>query len=198
LFALDFHVISHAQQQVKVLGDLNRILSSLLFKYTSHFLFRQMLSTVSMEADQGAESITLNDVTVDMPTDSQPHGYDRLASLMAFLPEAAIFRRFATLNAKNLLYFQAELSFLEEQLEEAEKADAQSSSQNRRQYSREWFKLSHAEDHQDGDPRQWAIFLRIRRVLGEFSRSNSVETVWEQLTDRFCSKTRQFCNKWNS
>ena len=127
-------------------------------------------ATVSMEADLGAESITLNDVTVDMPTSSKKYGYDRLAAFMEFFPEAAIFRRFATLNAKNLLYFQAELSFLEKELEDAAKADAESLSESRRRYSREWFMLSHAEDQQDGDSRQWQIFLRIRRVLGEFSR----------------------------
>jgi hypothetical protein len=55
-----------------------------------------------MEADAGAESITLNDVTINMPTGPEPHGYDRLASFMGFFPEAAIFSRFAALNAKNL------------------------------------------------------------------------------------------------
>jgi hypothetical protein len=130
-----------------------------------------------MEADVGAESITLNDVTINMPTGPEPHGYDRLASFMGFFPEAAIFSRFAALNAKNLLYFQAELSFLEQELERAAKADAQSASETRRRYSREWFTLSHAEEQQDGDPRQWKIFLRIRRVLNEFSRSNSIASV---------------------
>jgi hypothetical protein len=67
-----------------------------------------MLSTVSMQGDSNDKSITLNEVTIDMRTGPQPHGYDLLASFMGFYLEAAIFRRFATLNAKNILYLQAE------------------------------------------------------------------------------------------
>jgi len=35
--------------------------------------------------------------------------YSKLASLMGPHPELAIFRRFSTLNAQNLLYLQTEL-----------------------------------------------------------------------------------------
>jgi hypothetical protein len=129
-----------------------------------------MLSTVSMQGDSNAESITLNEVTIDMRTGPQPHGYDRLASFMGFYLEAAIFRRFATLNAKNILYLQAELFALEQELEKAAKADTQSLSNNRQRYAREWHALSHAEEQQDGNPRQWEIFLRIRRVLSAYSK----------------------------
>ncbi len=44
-------------------------------------------------------------------------GYTALALLMGRVPEVAIFRRFSTLNARNLLYLQAELVQLEDDLE---------------------------------------------------------------------------------
>jgi hypothetical protein len=43
-------------------------------------------------------------------------GYTKLASVMGKNPELAIFRRFSALNAKNLLYLQAEHVNLEARL----------------------------------------------------------------------------------
>jgi len=40
-------------------------------------------------------------------------GYAKLSSLMGTDPEFAIYRKFAALNAQNLLYYQAELMGLE-------------------------------------------------------------------------------------
>jgi hypothetical protein len=48
---------------------------------------------------------------------SQPtHGYPKIARLMGENPDLAIFRSFRELNARNLLYYQAELVHLEDQL----------------------------------------------------------------------------------
>ena len=46
--------------------------------------------------------------------------YTRLAALVGTHPETAIFRRFKTLNAKNLLYMQSELVHLEAELSNIE------------------------------------------------------------------------------
>jgi hypothetical protein len=43
-------------------------------------------------------------------------GYPRLTGYMALKPDALVFRRFNELNARNLLYLQAELCVLERQL----------------------------------------------------------------------------------
>jgi hypothetical protein len=43
-------------------------------------------------------------------------GYPMLAAYMGLTPETNIFRRFSILNARNLLYLQAELTNLEEAL----------------------------------------------------------------------------------
>ncbi|KAH7134895.1 hypothetical protein B0J11DRAFT_517159 [Dendryphion nanum] len=50
-------------------------------------------------------------------------GYPMLAERMGYLPSSKIFRRFSALNARNLLYIQAELSLLESDLHVQEKAD---------------------------------------------------------------------------
>ena len=50
------------------------------------------------------------------------HGYPRLATFMGNEPGAAIYRRFASLNARVLLYRQAEIVCLEHELDELEQA----------------------------------------------------------------------------
>lgn len=49
------------------------------------------------------------------------HGYPRLATFMGHEPGAAIYRRFASLNARILLYRQAEIVCLEYELDQLEK-----------------------------------------------------------------------------
>lgn len=50
-------------------------------------------------------------------------GYPRLATTMGFCPEMAVFKRFGDLSARNLLYLQAELLLLYEELVAIEKID---------------------------------------------------------------------------
>ena len=50
------------------------------------------------------------------------HGYPRLATFMGNEPGAAIYRRFASLNARVLLYRQAEIVCLEHELDQLEQA----------------------------------------------------------------------------
>ncbi len=122
-----------------------------------------------MDADSIAESSTVHEVKIDMPLDPEPQGHDRLASFMGMFPEAAIFRRFATLNAKNILYLQAELLSLEKELNSAAEDDARSTSERRREYSRRWKLLSSGSDDSDGNPQQWKTFMKIRTTLNEYS-----------------------------
>jgi hypothetical protein len=69
--------------------------------------------------------------------------YTGLASLMVENPEKAIVRRFALLNMKNLLYMQAELVELEDQLEKAVEYDKKF--RDTRPYARSWFWLQNAD-----------------------------------------------------
>ncbi|MCJ1473696.1 hypothetical protein MMC13_002347 [Lambiella insularis] len=98
-----------------------------------------------------------------------PDSYARLATLMNSNPEKAIPRKFGDLNMKNLLYLQAELSEVEEELYEVAKFDDES-------YKRDWSRLAEADD---GQSRQWALVLRMRELLKEHN------TALEQQTFNF-------------
>lgn len=53
-------------------------------------------------------------------------GYPKLAAKFEIDPELAVHRHFGALNALNLLYYQAELTYLERDLKEQQKKDAES------------------------------------------------------------------------
>ena len=95
-------------------------------------------------------------------------GYARLASLMGTYPEVAIFRRFGALNVQNLLYLQAEITILENELRRTENADLESADQDRAIYGRDWQTLSDSIDG-SGDGSQWRTFLKNRERLKEYS-----------------------------
>lgn len=97
-------------------------------------------------------------------------GYSVLSSLMGAYPEVAIFRRFGSINARNLLYMQAELTSLEKQLLDAEKADLGSAHPDRTIYSRDWRTLAESVEAVDGDSSQWKIFLQLRAKIREYSK----------------------------
>ncbi|KAK0625563.1 hypothetical protein DIS24_g11122 [Lasiodiplodia hormozganensis] len=63
-----------------------------------------------------------------------PAGYPSLARRMASMPEASIFRSFASLNIRNLLYMQAELVCLEDELNRYQLEDARAG-QTRQKYA---------------------------------------------------------------
>ena len=94
-------------------------------------------------------------------------GYPRLAHLMGKYPGEAIFRRFATLNARNLLYLQAELVQLEWELEQDTNADCASEDGARRAFQ------THARTlREEGKGSvQWEKVLLIREKLKEYSGS---------------------------
>jgi hypothetical protein len=109
--------------------------------------------------------------------------YTSLAALMARYPEVMILRKYADLNAKNLLYYQAELASLEQELQEIEDEDRKSNALPRHQFDRRWSTLAQAQstnvESQGGradvvncsrDGLQWQVFLKLRRVLFEYSK----------------------------
>ncbi|MCJ1389043.1 hypothetical protein MMC18_001897 [Xylographa bjoerkii] len=91
------------------------------------------------------------------PSRAYAPSYSDLASLMNANPEKAILRKFGDLNMKNLLYLQAELIELQDELGEISKGDDPL-------FDRDWFCLAHAEDN-----RQWTIMTEIRDVLKEYN-----------------------------
>ena len=91
------------------------------------------------------------------------HNYHTLASLVGGQPGLAILRRFGSLNARNLLYLQAELSELEVQLHLLEKNDQSSNDADRRHF--QW----HASRMKATNSEQWQKVLQIRDKLREYS-----------------------------
>ena len=89
--------------------------------------------------------------------------YDALAGLIASQPKVSIFRRFAKLNAKNLLYLQAEITLLEHELEVLEGKDQESNDPNKRQFQWEVRRIAESEGE------QWQKMLQIRIKLKEYS-----------------------------
>ena len=57
-----------------------------------------------------------------LPEEDALHGYPKLASFISREPGARIFKRFASLNARNLLYHQTKVLHLEHEFDELEKA----------------------------------------------------------------------------
>jgi hypothetical protein len=101
------------------------------------------------------------------PWDDLVTGYPKLAGRMEHLPEEAIFRRFGALNARNLLYFQAQLVALEGELVRRERED--SGQLERCRFANDWFWLSQSQ--LQGSSEQLDLVLKIRATLKEYSKT---------------------------
>ncbi|KAH7065282.1 hypothetical protein B0J12DRAFT_723308 [Macrophomina phaseolina] len=69
-------------------------------------------------------------------------GYNKLPTLRGAHPELAVFRRFAAVNAQNVLLLQAEIVDLERELRKSEEGDKNSSDPARSNLGRDWYALS--------------------------------------------------------
>ncbi|KAF2655457.1 hypothetical protein K491DRAFT_598815 [Lophiostoma macrostomum CBS 122681] len=98
-------------------------------------------------------------------------GYPKLAAHISLQPETAIFRAFSELNAKNLLYLQAEIAFLEQELRRCELQDSKDTcpTRNKSKYAVSWYWLT--ESKYDGDTKQLDLVLRIRGLLREYNEA---------------------------
>ncbi|KUJ19875.1 uncharacterized protein LY89DRAFT_772492 [Mollisia scopiformis] len=98
-------------------------------------------------------------------------GYAKLGWLMGNRPETAILRCFSSLSVQKLLYLQAELTSLEQDLRRFAAEDDVSSYGNREDYSTNWraLKASVAENAEDGKSgQQWETMLAISEKLEEY------------------------------
>lgn len=116
-----------------------------------------------------------------------PAGYRSLAAAMGESPQWAIFKRFGTLNAQNLLYLQAELTSLEKKLVQYVKEDQAATGDDRDKYDRDWETLKASCDTDPpapgNDNRQWTTFLEIRAKLKEYSTYDKKSGEENDLTD---------------
>ena len=94
--------------------------------------------------------------------------YSSLAELLGNHDGLAIYRRFATLNAQNLLYLQSELINLEDELKRLVLADSNSNDEQRRSFKSDITALKAAPAHEP-EGRQWLKVLEIREKLKEYS-----------------------------
>ena len=92
-------------------------------------------------------------------------GYGAVAATMASDRDLSIFRRFAVLNTRNLLYLQSEIMSLEARLQELD-AEADDIRKGNATWSipRSWFYL------QQENGEHMATVLRIRELLEKYSR----------------------------
>lgn len=101
-------------------------------------------------------------------------GHQKLAEMMNNFPTYAVFRTFGTLNAINILYYQAELCQLENKLRLAAECDRADSDPIRRQYFKCFDHLSEGKTEHgnlaSSDNEQWRTILRIREVLKQYSK----------------------------
>jgi hypothetical protein len=107
--------------------------------------------------------------------------YRALASLMSTYPDVFIVRRFSELNVMNLLYLQAELAHLEQELKEIEDEDRLCEAWPRKRFATDWKSLGIGSRHKYNgcsestiptprDSLQWQTFLKIRETLSKYSQ----------------------------
>jgi len=101
-----------------------------------------------------------------------PNGYNKVATYMGAFPSLALFRRFLTLNAKNLLCMQAELINHDYALRRTIKKDREAGEKSVR--SRFEFDISALKGPHEtpGDSLQWKRTLELRRLLKDYSESS--------------------------
>lgn len=93
-------------------------------------------------------------------------GYAKVAHLMSKYEEFAILKRFKTLNYQNLLYRQAEITYLQEDLEKLSERDGTDPA--RQYYTKDWWALAHTETKKEGGE-QWRKVQQIRKKLDDYS-----------------------------
>ena len=106
---------------------------------------------------------------MDQPT---LEGYPRLSALMGRDPALAVFRRYGSLCAQNLLYMQAEVNELHCELKEIANEDHYAEDEERKLYSKEWGRLARARGE---DSLQWSKFLEVRAKLDEYCKTKSMD-----------------------
>jgi len=107
------------------------------------------------------------------PLDQFPKGFP---SLTAFISsnaksESFIFKRFDYLAARNLLYLQSELAFLQHRLQQFDKADYKAkgdSGQEARDCARSWEEFERKKNSNDAQRERWELVHRIRETLREY------------------------------
>ena len=98
-------------------------------------------------------------------------GYRKLAKLMATDPCVSIFQRFSEANALNLLYLQAEICLVEDELGAVAWADSVSDDPKKNGFSVSVWRLkTYLSEETSETSRQWELVLKLRRLLKEYRK----------------------------
>ncbi|KAM0330022.1 hypothetical protein ACHAQA_004192 [Verticillium albo-atrum] len=87
---------------------------------------------------------------------------------MALQPEFAIFRSFQALNIQNLLYLQAEIAHLEDEIGFIAGEDM--AREGCQYHTQDWWSLSQGDDSEEST-RQWEKWLELREVLEKYNET---------------------------
>ncbi|OJJ43538.1 hypothetical protein ASPZODRAFT_102885 [Penicilliopsis zonata CBS 506.65] len=99
-------------------------------------------------------------------------GYDKVAAFMTLDPGLCVFRRFARLNVKNLLYLQGELAYLQQDLDEIIEEDKQSRCPEKAKYPFSVWDLKESlNDPNPENQTQWLKVLEVRKLLNEYNNA---------------------------
>jgi len=111
-----------------------------------------------------------------------PPGYPSVAALAGKDNDFAIFRKFRYLNARNLLYLQAELVDLENELETI---DRSLQVKNEIDELKCWKTFATDED-------RWNLILRIRKTLDDYSKEMCAQGNFYRHSPRL--QIKRYCN----
>lgn len=96
-------------------------------------------------------------------------GYTKIASFMGRHPESAQVLRFSDTNLQNILYLQAEIYGLREDLRKIEAENQNSSSDDLKNFALDWYTLASTQDNDGSTNKQWQKVVQLRRLLKEYS-----------------------------
>ncbi|KAL9115130.1 MAG: hypothetical protein Q9227_000924 [Pyrenula ochraceoflavens] len=131
--------------------------------------------------------------TTSSTSPAQPaHGYPALAHLVGHEPGFAIFRRFGALNAKLLLYMQAELVQLEQELSDLEHSNSTYSS-TPPSLQHNVSTLMHAPPNTPA-AKQWSLIQHLNSKIRDY---NKLILEHEQLYKLPPPSPSEFENLWN-
>jgi hypothetical protein len=122
-----------------------------------------------MSAEKPIEQKKDTKLAQDQQWRTRPLGYPRLAERMGVVPTSLIFRQFSALNARMLLYMQAELVYLEGHLRRQEEKDISQTDSNPGRYATDYYHLMHS--YEDGNTTQLDLIKKIQGKLEVYRKS---------------------------
>lgn len=115
-------------------------------------------------------SLIITDVKPITQTETM-EGYAKISRFMGDHPESAMVLRFSDINIQNILYLQAEIYGLLEDLRLIEKHNRHSSIEDIKHFPLDWYALAKTLDDDGKTNKQWEKVQQLRPLLKEYSKS---------------------------